>query len=211
MSNLRTRLGKFRLDYLSVLYYANAVELKLGMTCIASCHEQGASRRVVEIPYPVSPLMTSITITLGVSGVRCPLQNSSKPTHHENVLGIYVALLGALPNSKDNFVWFVDPFVSGNWLIRWWSLPIMYETLHLAIANHKELLFQRNHLFRGSRWHDCLQLAHEHGGKQSITYHLYIFGAINSNFRGLGPLARPSNRWLRWVTSSRAKVTTHRW
>jgi hypothetical protein len=25
-------------------------------------------------------------------------------------------------------------------------------------------------------------LAHEHGGKQSITYHLYIFGAINSNF-----------------------------
>jgi hypothetical protein len=26
---------------------------------------------------------------------------------------------------------------------------------------------------------------HEYGGKQSITYHLYIFGTINSNFKSL--------------------------
>jgi hypothetical protein len=36
MSNIRTRLGKSRLDSLSVLYYANAVELKQGMTCIVA-------------------------------------------------------------------------------------------------------------------------------------------------------------------------------
>jgi len=42
-----------------------------------------------------------------------------------------------------------------------------------------------NHTNRGSCWRGCLLLAHEHGGKQSITYHLYIFGAINSNFEFL--------------------------
>ena len=65
------------------------------MNGMYSCHEQGASRTVVKIPYPVIPLMTSITITIGVNGVRCLLQNSSKPTHHEKVIGRYVGLLGA--------------------------------------------------------------------------------------------------------------------
>jgi len=46
--------------------------------------------------------------------------------------------------------------------------------------------------------------AHEHGGKQSITYHLYIFGAINSNFWKLDPL----NRGLRPVTGEWVKVIT---
>jgi hypothetical protein len=52
-----------------------------------------------------------------------------------------------------------------------------------------------NHLFRGSRSRGCLLLAYEHGGKQSITYHLYTFGAINSNFEFL--------RWLKDVLTTK--------
>jgi hypothetical protein len=57
-------------------------------------------------------------------------------------------------------------------------------------------IWDRNHLFRGSRWRGCLLLAHEHGGKQSITYHLYIFGAINSIFwfQSVPSAARPSKQ-----------------
>jgi hypothetical protein len=94
-------------------------------------------------------------------------------------------------------------------------------------------IINRNHLFRGSRWRGCLLLAHEHGGKQSITYHLYIFGAINSNFwfQSVPSAARPSKQrvtsgnrleghgyhlgpvlhtWLA-LRACRVSITSHRW
>ena len=102
------------------------------------------------------------------------------------------------------------------WKIGWNLLLMVYSFSKMSFLHGKITIGLRNPLFRGFRWHGCLQLAHKHGGKQSITYHLYIFGTINSNFllhtnnnnqstlqygheqsapecsRGLGPSARPS-------------------